>query len=184
MARRKPNILGKHRHVDAPEMADIIGCTVRTLTGYVTDGCPRSADASYDSAAVIGWLEEQARQSNPGSIGDLERLQAERIQRFVTLQDMKIASQKGQVIDVALHEQILGSRMRELRRYLTDTWPVNAEYFARKTADELRPMLNNFARRAMDAYIAGSQIIDEVPRPEITPESRPVDKPQTDGGVS
>lgn len=135
-------------------MADTLGVSDTALRGYAIRGCPRNGDGSYDTALVIEWMEEQARGSGGSSeSGVLEQLQAKRIERQITLNDIVIASKRGETISMADHDAVLGAQASEMRAFLTGSFPANAEHFVGRSVEEVRALLLELARQAVDVWI-------------------------------
>jgi len=155
MARkRKPNPVSANRNLSNTEIADVIGISETAMRGYATRGCPRNPDGSYDSSAVIEWMEDQARNGNGAETGVLEALQAKRMERQIELNDIVIATKRGETISMADHDAVLGSRSSELRAFLTGSFPANAEHFVGQPVERIRVLLLELARQAVEVWIA------------------------------
>jgi len=155
MARkRKPNPISANRNLSHSEIADIIGISETAMRGYATRGCPRNPDGGYDSSVVIEWMEDQARSGNGAETGVLETLQARRIERNIELTDIVIATKRGETISLADHDAVLGAQASEMRAFLTGSLPANAEHFVGKPVEEVRVLLLELARQAVEVWIA------------------------------
>jgi len=70
--------------VNRERLADVLGCSLRTVDEYVRQGMPgdppkKGGDSwRFESAACIGWLRERERQSALGEIAKIDREEAGR----------------------------------------------------------------------------------------------------------
>lgn len=86
------------------QLADCLGVTPETLSGWVSDGMPRSVtgggrgiESEFESTEVIAWLLERERaRAQRGSIDGA--LRAVRLQR----EQLELAQAAGQVVDVGV----------------------------------------------------------------------------------
>ena len=114
-----------------------------------SEGCPRNADGTYSIPAIYKWrvAKIEARYDQP--IG----LKEEKMKKETELLQARIDKMNDTTIDRALHETILVSRAGSLRSFFEKTFMSNAIHLAGKTVDEVRTVMYDLLKHAMDAYL-------------------------------
>ena len=113
------------------------------------DDCPRNSDGTYSIPDVYKWriAKIEARFNQP--VG----LKEEKLKKEIEFLQTRINEKNDTTIDRALHETILVSRAGSLRSFFEKTFMSNAIHLAGKTVDEVRSVMYDLLKHAMDAYL-------------------------------
>ena len=131
-------------------ITDCFSITRMTLNNWVNDqACPKNADGTYSLPAVIKWRIAKIEAQNEQPIG----LKEEKLKKEIEFLQTRINEKNDTTIDRALHETILVSRAGSLRSFFEKTFMSNAIHLAGKTVDEVRTVMYDLLKHAMDAYL-------------------------------
>lgn len=126
----------------------------RTIYKWVSDGCPRNADGTFNIASVLRWkIGKEVEKVKPEN-----DLKSQKMEREIAILDERIKDLQSKTIDVDLHEEILSARASSLRVFLTDLLQKNVHTFANRDVDELRTMYDQLVQQAMQSYIEASNV--------------------------
>lgn len=137
----------------ANRIVDIFGVSKMTLNRWNDDGCPRNVDKTYSIGAVYKWREEKLIGRNV----DKSNLPQRKLEAEIALKEAQVKKINGEVMDRDLVEQIMTSRASSLRNFFEKTFMANAVHLAGKNVDEVRVLLFELLRQAMDAYIGKAE---------------------------
>lgn len=119
------------------------------LLNWVNEGCPRNRDGTYSITDIYKWRLAKSEAKNEQPIG----LKEEKLKKEIEFLQTRINEKNDTTMDRALHETILVSRAGSLRSFFEKTFMSNAIYLAGKTVDEVRTVLYDLLKHAMDAYL-------------------------------
>ena len=80
-------------------------------------------------------------------------LKEEKLKKEIEFLQTRINEKNDTTMDRALHETILVSRAGSLRSFFEKTFMSNAIHLAGKTVDEVRTVMYDLLKHAMDAYL-------------------------------
>jgi hypothetical protein len=125
------------------------GVTRVGLGLWVGDGCPRNPDGSYSIPAVYKWRVEKISARHEQPVG----LKEEKLKKEIEFLQTRINEKNDSTMDRALHETILTARAGSLRSFFEKTFMSNSVHLAGKTVDEVRTVLYDLLKQAMDTYL-------------------------------
>lgn len=160
VSRPRPVVWDPER-LNLTKASAMAGCSPSRISNWVSkNGAPKNEDGTYSMPSLFKWAlaySHAGRKGRPmggsqpegiedGTKSELNKLRAERLR----LQNMKLS---GDAIPREAHEQILVNRAHTLSQYIQRSFTQNIDKFEKKTAGQLRRIMNQFLSGAMQAYI-------------------------------
>lgn len=112
------------RLVNRAELAEILGISLPTVNAWVKDKMPvvragtRGTEWQFDTAAVIQWREERAKQAADGKLNDLETIEKETALVKLERERLKFAKEAELVVPLDQLERRLSVVFAEVRTSL------------------------------------------------------------------
>jgi hypothetical protein len=138
--------------IQGAQVLDALGIARMTLHNWIDDGCPRNKDGTYTLPDVFKWRMSKEESASMPAGGYKE----EKLKKEIEFLQARIDEKNDVYITRELHETVLTSRAGSLREYFEKTFMSNAISLTGKTVDEVRAVLWDLLKRAMDAYIGKS----------------------------
>jgi hypothetical protein len=137
-------------HCTGVRVQRCLGVSREALNKWVNkESCPRNQDGTYSLPEVIKWRVTQIEARYDQPIG----LKEEKLKKEIEFLQTRINEKNDTTMDRELHETILVSRAGSLRTFFEKTFMSNAIHLAGKTVDEVRAVLYDLLKSAMDAYL-------------------------------
>ena len=131
--------------VNQSVMALILGMTSQAFGMW---DCPRNTDRSYSISDVFKWrIEKLSERSTDKTELEKQKLELQNEKLTIEIEEMKSKN-----IPLETHRQILCSRASGLKSFWTETFMRNIHLFSHKSVEQLRPMVENFIRQALNTY--------------------------------
>lgn len=120
MAAPKAKNIGQD--VNKAELCSIMGVTPPTVDGWVRNGCPikqkgsRGVAATFNTAEVMKWLRDKAREEASGtSLADESELKRRKLAAEAEKAELDLAKAKGDVAPIREFERATASLMAAIR---------------------------------------------------------------------
>lgn len=109
--------------VNKAELCSIMGVTPPTVDGWVRNGCPikkkgsRGVAATFNTADVMTWLRDKAREEASGTtLADEGELKRRKLAAEAEKAELELAKAKGEVAPVREFERATASLMAVIRQ--------------------------------------------------------------------
>jgi hypothetical protein len=94
--------------VNREKLADLLGCSLRTIDEYSRQGMPGSAPGrpggqwKFDTATAIEWLRQRERQSALGEVAKIDESEAKRrkLAAEAAMAELDLAKAEGQAVSI------------------------------------------------------------------------------------
>ena len=110
------------QNVNKTELCAIMGVTPPTVDGWVRNGCPieskgaRGVAATFNTARVMKWLRDSAREEGSGkSLADESELKRRKLAAEAEKSELDLAKAKGEVAPVREFERAQAAMMAAIR---------------------------------------------------------------------
>lgn len=122
MARQSKGASNKGQQVNKSELANFFGVSLPTVDGWMRNGCPviqrgtTGRPAIYNTADVVNWLRDRAREEASGaSLADEGELKRRKLAAEAEKAELEVAKAKGEVATIRDFERVQAAMMAAIR---------------------------------------------------------------------
>jgi hypothetical protein len=139
--------------VSATVMANVFGIDRATTYRWRDDGMPVKKNGTFNIPECVQWKleKDEACRLAQGNVKDKKTAME------IELLSIKHEKEKGAVISRSEAKSIECARGRALKLYLQNNMPANAHLFVDKPIEELRILLEQFAKKLMDVWVGADR---------------------------